>query len=102
MPRRRPRPKLSGIAKQSQKLTGRQARFILDCLTYDFEMRRAQGKRLSNGLYAHLGHTFNVSPDTIKDIWFRRKWSWLPIRNIYDISQHHRSQLQSPKSSSQA
>lgn len=89
-----PPPLLGGIAKQCNRLTPRQARFILDCLTYHFEERREAGfKRLRRGIYPKLGKKFGVSPDTIKDIWNRRTFKWLPISNIYTISLRHRSRL---------
>jgi hypothetical protein len=85
---------LRGAAKRSRKLTPFQARFLLDCLTVEFEDRRASGhKSLSRGFYAGMAAYFGVAPETVKDIWKRRTFKWLPIRNIYTISLKHRAPL---------
>ena len=84
-------PRLTGAAKKGRKLTYMQARFLLDCLTVNYEQRKAAGKKnLTHGLYRHLGGLFGVSPETVKDIWKRRSFKWMPIANIYTISLEHR------------
>jgi hypothetical protein len=83
-----------GIAKKSQRLTPLQAKFILDCLTVDFQNRRETGKKnVSYGLYQRLAKIFDVSPWTIKDIWHRRTFKWIGFSNIYTISARHRCML---------
>ena len=49
-------------------------------------------KLLDHGIYPHFSKMFNVSPETIRDIWRRRTYKWLPRSNIYTISLRHRRQ----------
>lgn len=81
---------LKGIAAQCVKLTRRQARFILDVVTVDYELRREKGMRRTTGLANKLAAKFGVSPAAIRDIIKRRTWRSLRIENIYYISKAHR------------
>lgn len=92
-----PRP-LRGAAKRRRKLTDLQARFILDALTVDWELRREAGfQRHTYRLYQRLGERFGVGRDAIKDIWRRRNFKWLEHANIYDISIEHRNRVTGKK-----
>lgn len=82
-------PILMGAAKR--KLTPLEARFILDALTLDYELRRAAGyKRRTRGFHAKLAKKFKVSRNTIMKISRRRSWRSLRLANLYDISKAHR------------
>ena len=48
-------------------------------------------KLLDHGIYPHFSKMFNVSPETIRDIWRRRTYKWLRS-SIYTISLRRRRQ----------
>jgi hypothetical protein len=83
-------PILTGAAHR--KLTPFQAKFILDCLTLDRQLRAAAGfKRRRRGLHQELADKFGVSRWTIMDISRRRNWRNLRVSHLFDISEAHRS-----------
>lgn len=87
-------PILRGAVKRKLKLKMWEARFILDCVTLDWEQRRAAGfKRRRYGLLVELADMFGVSRRTIEDIAQRRRWRTLRLPHLYDISLKHRKML---------
>ncbi|HMH95869.1 MAG TPA: hypothetical protein VK577_04730 [Bradyrhizobium sp.] len=82
-------PILTGFAKR--KLTPVQARFVLDCLTVSFQMRRADGfQRRRKGVYQELAAKFSVSVSCIKKIAERQSWRTLRLTQLYDIKERSR------------
>jgi len=77
-------PILTGFAKR--KLTPVQARFVLDCLTVSYQLRRGEGfQRRRKGIYQELAAKFNVSVSCIKKIAERRNWRTLRLTQLYNI-----------------
>ncbi len=82
-------PILTGAVKR--KLTPMQARFVLDCLTISYELRRASGhQRRRKGIYQELAAKFNVSVSCIKKIAERTNWRTLRLTQLYNISERSR------------
>jgi hypothetical protein len=82
-------PILTGAAVR--KLTPMQARFVLDCLTLSYELRRADGfVRRRKGIFQELAAKFGVGVPCIKHIAARRNWKTLRLPQLYDITERSR------------
>lgn len=82
-------PILTGAAKR--KLTPVQARFVMDCLTVNYELRRASGhQRRRKGIYQELATKFGVGRSCIKKIAERTNWRTLRLTQLYNISERSR------------
>lgn len=82
-------PILTGAV--TRKLTPMQARFVLDCLTLSYELRRADGYvRRRKGICQELAVKFGVSVSCIKKIAERTNWRTLRLPQLYDITERSR------------
>jgi len=82
-------PILTGAVKR--KLTPMQARFVLDCLTVSYELRRGAGfQRRRRGIYQELATKFGVTRSCIKKIAERTNWRTLRLTQLYNISERSR------------
>lgn len=69
------------------KLTEWQARYILDAVTLDIQLRLEAGfKTQQYGLYRRLAEKFNVKPETVRAIARRHRWKRLPRVDILKLA----------------